>query len=71
MDRNIERSGSFLCKKWTLFSVTLISIISCIVLAALASKLVDTYVKQNSGSVEITDDVKVIDFLNWKIDFKK
>ncbi len=66
MDQNIRRSGSFLCKKWTLFSVTLISIISCIVMAALASKLADIYVTEStiSGTGLTLNDVKVLDFLN-------
>jgi hypothetical protein len=58
MDPNIERSGSFVCKKWTLFSLSLIIIIWCIVLVALAPKLVDIDA-QNSKSKEYTDEVKV------------
>ncbi len=53
---NIERSGSFVCKKWTLFSVSLISIIWCTVLMAL--KLVDIDA-QNSKSKQYADEVKV------------
>ncbi len=58
MDPNIERSGSFVCKKWTLFSVSLINIIWCIVLMALAPILADIYA-QNFKSEGHTDEVKV------------
>jgi hypothetical protein len=64
MNPNIERSGSFVCKKWTLFSVCLISIIWCIVLAALEPKLVHIYA-QNFNSQEYTDEVKVLDFFKF------
>jgi hypothetical protein len=68
MDRNI-RSESFLCKKWALFSITLISIIWCIVIVVLASKLADTYITKISISdtdVNLNDLkvlVKVLKFL--------
>ncbi len=58
MNPSVQRSGYFVCKKWTLFSVTLIIIIWWIALAASALKLVDIYAK-DSKSEEYTDEVKV------------
>ncbi len=51
MDRNlnhmdIRNSGSFQFKKWTLFTFCAINIVVIIVMASMASKLMDSYVDE-------------------------
>ena len=43
----MERSGSFLSKKWSLFTVASIFIVVCIIIIALASSLVETVAKSD------------------------
>ena len=56
----MDRSGSFLCKKWSLFTVASILIVGCVIIIAMASSLVETVAK--SDPITNDEDVKVSQF---------
>ncbi len=58
---DFHKSGCFLCKKWTLFSITLIAIIAGIVLASMASTLVNNYANKYPNDYT-EDDMVFVEF---------